>query len=149
MSAPCIAASLTPAAPSAWTATRNPSRWASSAIARNSSSVTCAGWTSSWSTVSAPVAITLMKSAPSVSCSRTAWRKSSAPEASRYIPLNCRLPGDVAERIIPEARIRGPGHRPSPIASLRSKTDLSEALPTSRTVVKPARTSAAAPRARP
>ena len=77
-------------------------RWASSTSAAISARVSCAGSGSSSSTLRAPVVITLMKSAPRRSCSRTARRTSSAPSASRYMPPNQRPPGAVAETISPQ-----------------------------------------------
>ena len=63
------------------------------------------------------MAISLMKSAPRRSCSRTALRMSSGPSASRYIVVKIAPPGAVAEMIRPHERIRGPSTIPSRTAS--------------------------------
>ena len=113
VSTPSSIASRAPSRPSACAATRRPSRWASSTSAASSSRVSWAGSGSSRSTERAPVAITLMKSAPRRSWARTAWRRAHGPSASWYIVPNMRPPGDVAETIRAHERIRGPSTRPS------------------------------------
>ena len=77
---------------------------------------------SSSSTERAPVVITLTKSAPRRSCSRTARRTSSTPSASRYISPNQRPPGAVAEMIRPHVSRRGPRNAPYRIACRASNT---------------------------
>jgi hypothetical protein len=71
----------------AWAATGLKLSWATSTAARSSSSVY---WMARASSVSddsiAPVAMTLMRSAPSASWRRTARRTSSAPSATSYMP---------------------------------------------------------------
>jgi hypothetical protein len=84
--------------------------------------VSCAGSGSSSSTERAPVVMTLMKSAPRRSCSRTARRTSSTPSASRYMPSKNRPPGLVADTIRPHVSSRGPRKAPYRIACRASTT---------------------------
>ena len=143
VSTPSSIAIRVPCRPSACAATRNPIRCASSTIARSSSRVICAGSGSSRTTERAPVAITLMKLAPSRSCRRTACRIASGPSASWYIEPKIAPPGEVAEMIRPHDSTRGPGSSPSSTA-WRTDTPSRSKLPTSRTVVTPAASSSAA-----
>ena len=113
-------------------------RWDSSTSVAISSGVSCAGSGSSSSTERAPVVITLTKSAPRRSCSRTARRTSSQPSASRYMPAKKRPPGAVADTIRPQVSSRGPRKAPWRIA-WRASTTSSPKEPTSRTVVIPMR----------
>ncbi len=136
VSTPASIARRAPSSPSAWAATRTPIRWASSTTAAISSAVTCARSGSSRVTDRAPVAMILMKSAPRRSCARTALRISHGPSASSYIVPKIRPPGEVAEMIRAQDRIRGPSTRPSRTASRRVIASSSGA-PTSRTVVIP------------
>ncbi len=105
--------------PSAWAATRFPSRCASSTTVRTSSRVSWAGSGSSSTTLLAPVAMILTKSAPAANCSRAALRTSAGPSAGRYMVPKSRQPGLVADTMRAQVRIRGPGHKPNRTACLR------------------------------
>jgi hypothetical protein len=54
----------------------------------------------------------LTKSAPAASCSRVAFLTSSGPSAGRYMEPKMRQPGLVAETILAQVRMRGPGQSP-------------------------------------
>jgi hypothetical protein len=117
----------------AWQATRRSQRCASSTIAPSSAGVNS-------TTLSGPLIVTLMQSAPARTCSRTARRQSSGPSASRAIPG--RAGGSepwppVMQMIWPHGTTREPGMSPRCTAS-RVAIATPFAVPTSRTVVMPA-----------
>ena len=82
VSIPAATARASPSVPWAWAATWRPRRWASSAIARRSSTGYWARPTLLPGVIPPPVAQTLMKSAPSLTSRRTARCPSSAVSAS-------------------------------------------------------------------
>ena len=131
---PARSAFLIPSVPIACAATRRPWRWASE-IADSSSSGSSWAFPGTAPLVSTPpVAITLMQSAPSNICSRTALRASYGLSTIR--PANQPCP-PVMQITLPAARMRGPGMRPAAIASRTSIATL-PVQPTSRTDVTPA-----------
>ena len=135
-SMPARKAFLMPSVPIACAATRRPWRCASSIAAESSSGVNWAFPGTAPLVSTPPVAMSLMQSAPSHICSRTALRASQGESTAR--PIGQPWP-PVMQSTAPEARIRGPGTRPSSIASRTSAAMWFE-LPTSRIVVTPALT---------
>src|SRR5882724_4071439 len=81
---PASIASAIPVEPWAWAAVRRPAFLASSMAARISSSVSWGDPGSTPGVITPPVAMSLITSAPALSCSRTALRTSSGPSASRH-----------------------------------------------------------------
>ena len=87
LSAPASTAFSMPRRAWQWAATCLWLSWAISTAARSSSSVNWIAVASSDSDdSSAPVAITLIRSAPWASCRRAAARTASGPSATSYIP---------------------------------------------------------------
>jgi hypothetical protein len=78
VSIPALTARARPSVPWAWAAMCRPRRWASSAMARRSSTGYCARPTLLPGVIPPPVAQILMKSASSLTSRRTARRPSSA-----------------------------------------------------------------------
>src|SRR5664280_2119771 len=142
-SIPARSAFLMPAFPIACVATRRPAlcaSWATTSSSSGSSAV-CVGVTPGVRTP--PVAITLMKWAPSLISVRVARRIASGPSASR--PMKCPWP-PVMVMTRPATFIRGPGMNPCSIA-LASSMAMPLAAPQSRTVVPPDSSVSRAPRA--
>ncbi len=110
---PASTASAMPAEPCACAAVSRPDFLASSTPARISSSVSCGEPGSTPGVITPPVAMSLMTSAPALSCSRTALRTSSGPSASR--PMKLPWP-PVMHTARPAATIRGPEKSPSEMA---------------------------------
>ena len=145
-----------PSAPCACAATCVPTSAASSTAARISSSLNSGAPGVVPSVSTAPVAMTLMKSAPPLRMRRTRVRTSSAlfatpnrrsigtaASTSGASPVTSPPPPETVTNA-PAHIMRGPGVSPASIASRSAQSTNARNVPTSRTVVNPASTVARA-----